>query len=51
MMWGLSPGPLLFENEPEFCWGLIASLYLANVFTLLVAICIIPFLIRSCPCR
>ena len=26
-MWGLSPGPLLFENEPEFCWGLIASLY------------------------
>lgn len=46
MMWGLSPGPLLFENEPEFCWGLIASLYLANVFTLLVAICIIPFLIQ-----
>ena len=26
--------------------GLIASLYLANVFTLLVAICIIPFLIQ-----
>ena len=46
MMWGLSPGPLLFENEPEFCWGLIASLYLANIFTLLVAICIIPFLIQ-----
>ena len=46
MMWGLAPGPLLFENEPEFCWGLIASLYLANIFTLLVAICIIPFLIQ-----
>lgn len=46
MMWGLSPGPLLFENEPEFCWGLIASLFMANLFTLLVAICVIPFLIK-----
>ena len=39
MMWGLSPGPLLFENEPEFCWGLIASLFMANLFTLIVAVC------------
>ena len=46
MMWGLSPGPLLFESEPEFCWGLIASLFMANLFTLAVAICIIPFLIK-----
>lgn len=46
MMWGLSPGPLLFANEPEFCWGLIASLFMANLFTLLVAICVIPFLIK-----
>ncbi len=46
MMWGLSPGPLLFENEAEFCWTLIASLFLANILTLIVAICIIPFLIK-----
>ncbi|MFV0321931.1 MAG: tripartite tricarboxylate transporter permease [Alphaproteobacteria bacterium] len=46
MMWGLSPGPLLFENEPEFCWTLIASLFLANILTLIVAIGIIPFLIK-----
>ena len=46
MMWGLSPGPLLFTNEPEFCWGLIASLFMANIFTLAVAICVIPFLIK-----
>lgn len=46
MMWGLSPGPLLFQNEPEFCWGLIASLFLANIFTLAVAVCVIPFLIK-----
>lgn len=46
MMWGLTPGPLLFQNEPEFVWGLIASLYVANVVTLGVALMIIPFLIK-----
>lgn len=46
MMWGLNPGPLLFDTNPEFCWGLISSLYLANLFTLLVAIIVIPFLIK-----
>lgn len=46
MMWGLNPGPLLFDSNPEFCWGLISSLYVANVFTLIVAILVIPFLIK-----
>lgn len=46
MMWGLNPGPLLFDSNPEFCWGLISSMYMANVFTLLVAILVIPFLIK-----
>ncbi|MCC8060428.1 MAG: tripartite tricarboxylate transporter permease [Clostridiales bacterium] len=46
MMWGLNPGPLLFEKQPEFCWGLIASLFVANIFTLLVSVCVIPILIR-----
>jgi len=53
IMWGLSPGPLLFTNSPEFAWGLIASLYLANVITLVVAVMAIPFLIKilSVPIR
>ena len=46
MMWGLNPGPLLFDSNPEFCWGLISSMYMANVFTLLVAVLVIPFLIK-----
>ena len=46
MMWGLNPGPLLFDSNPEFCWGLISSMYMANVFTLLVSILVIPFLIK-----
>ena len=46
MMWGLNPGPLLFDSNPEFCWGLISSMYMANIFTLAVAILVIPFLIK-----
>lgn len=53
MMWGLTPGPLLFTNNPDFVWGLIASLFLANVITLGIAFCIIPFLVKilSVPIR
>ena len=46
MMWGLNPGPLLFTNEPDFTWGLIASLFISNLFALAVAIGVIPFLVR-----
>jgi putative tricarboxylic transport membrane protein len=38
LMWGLQPGPLLIEENPEFVWGLIASMYIGNV--ILVAVCI-----------
>lgn len=46
MMWGLNPGPLLFTNEPEFAWGLISSLFLANILTLIIALGIIPVLLK-----
>ena len=46
MMWGLNPGPLLFTEQPDFTWGLIASLFISNIFALLVAVAVIPFLIR-----
>ncbi|MDY4610312.1 MAG: tripartite tricarboxylate transporter permease, partial [Sphaerochaetaceae bacterium] len=46
MMWGLNPGPLLFTNSPDFAWGLIASLFLANILTLMISWGVIPFLIK-----
>ncbi|MBS7526358.1 tripartite tricarboxylate transporter permease [Fusibacter paucivorans] len=46
LMWGLTPGPLLFQNESEFAWGLIASLFVANIITLAIALMVIPFLIK-----
>jgi putative tricarboxylic transport membrane protein len=42
LMWGLQPGPLLMEENPEFAWGLIASMYLGNVMLLLVSVFCIP---------
>ncbi len=34
--YGLQPGPLLFENNPELVWGMIASLYIGNVLLLVL---------------
>lgn len=42
VIWGLEPGPLLFVEHTEFVWGLIASLYAANLFALLINIAFIP---------
>ena len=41
-MWGLQPGPLLMEQNPEFAWGLIASMFLGNIMLLLVNVFCIP---------
>jgi len=42
VIWGLEPGPRLFVEHTEFVWGLIASLYAANLFALLINIAFIP---------
>ncbi len=47
MMWGLRPGPLLFEKNPEFVWGLIASQYIANVMLLILSTAAIPLFVRA----
>lgn len=45
IIWGLEPGPLLFITNEEFIWGLIASLYSANLITLLINLAFIPLFI------
>ncbi len=45
IIWGLEPGPLLFIQQEEFVWGLISSLYAANLFTLLINLAFIPIFI------
>jgi putative tricarboxylic transport membrane protein len=42
MIWGLQPGPLLFVEQKEFVWGLIASMYLSNVVGLVMVLSTVP---------
>ena len=42
MMWGLRPGPLLFQQHPDFVWGIIASMYIGNVILLILNLPLIP---------
>jgi putative tricarboxylic transport membrane protein len=43
MMWGLQPGPMLFVEQKDFVWGLIASMYLGNVVGLILVIAAVPW--------
>ncbi len=54
MMYGLQPGPMLFAQNPQFVWAVIASMYIGNVMLLVLnlplvgmwaKICRIPFYI------
>ena len=36
MVYGLQPGPLLFQKNPDFVWTVIASLYVGNVILLIL---------------
>jgi putative tricarboxylic transport membrane protein len=47
MMWGLRPGPMLFEKNPDFVWGLIASMYVGNVMLVVLNIAFIPMFVRA----
>ncbi len=34
--YGISPGPMLFQMQPDLVWGLLASLYIGNVMLLIL---------------
>jgi putative tricarboxylic transport membrane protein len=42
IIWGLQPGPLLFKEQPEFVWGLIASMYTGNLIGVLMVLAFVP---------
>ncbi|MBR0654218.1 tripartite tricarboxylate transporter permease [Plastoroseomonas arctica] len=43
IMWGLQPGPMLFVEQKDFVWGLIASMYLGNVVGLIIVLACVPW--------
>ncbi len=42
LIWGLQPGPMLFVEQKDFVWGLIASMYLGNIVGLIVVLTCVP---------
>jgi putative tricarboxylic transport membrane protein len=42
MIWGLNPGPMLFVEQKDFVWGLIASMYLGNVVAVFLVLLTVP---------
>jgi len=41
-LFNLQPGPLLFTKNPDFVWGLIASMYIGNFMLLVLNIAFVP---------
>lgn len=42
MIWGLTPGPMLFIERPDFVWSTIASMYLGNVMAVFLVLATVP---------
>ncbi|MCQ4160310.1 tripartite tricarboxylate transporter permease [Roseomonas sp. GC11] len=42
MIWGLNPGPMLFVEQKDFVWGMIASMYLGNLVGVVLALATVP---------
>lgn len=44
---GVTPGPLLLEEEPDLFWGLAASMYVGNAFLLLMNLPLVGVFVRA----
>lgn len=42
----ITPGPLLFEKQPDLVWGLIAALFIGNLVLLLLNVPLVGFFAR-----
>ncbi|MFF5987342.1 tripartite tricarboxylate transporter permease [Prauserella flavalba] len=42
LVYGIQPGPLLFENQPELVWGLLVSFFIGNVILLVLNLPLAP---------
>jgi putative tricarboxylic transport membrane protein len=44
--YGLNPGPLLFAERPDLVWGLIASLFIANMMLIVLNLPLVGLWVR-----
>lgn len=46
LLQGLTPGPLMISQEPEVFWGVVNSMYIGNIFLLILSIPLIGVFIK-----
>lgn len=46
MIHGITPGPQLIESEPELFWGVVNSMWIGNVFLLILAVPLIGIFVK-----
>lgn len=46
LVMGVTPGPLMLEQRPDVFWGVIASMYIGNIFLLILNLPLIPLFAR-----
>ncbi|GEN82449.1 tripartite tricarboxylate transporter TctA [Sporosarcina luteola] len=44
MVMGIQPGPMLFTEKPDLFWGVIISMYIGNIFLLVLNLPLIPYI-------
>ena len=45
IMWGMRPGPLLFQQRPEVLWPFVSSMYIGNVLLVIINLALIPLFV------
>lgn len=45
MIWGIRPGPMLFQENPDFVWYVVAGLLLGNIALLIMNVGLIPLFV------
>ena len=46
IMYGIQPGPLLFQNRPDVVWGLVDSMYIGNLMLLILNLPLVGLFVR-----
>jgi putative tricarboxylic transport membrane protein len=46
VMLGMKPGPLLFENNPDMVWTFINSMFIGNLFLVVLNIALVGLLVK-----
>lgn len=46
MLYGVQPGPLLFEKDPGFVWTIICSMYIGNVILLILNLPLVNIFVK-----